>query len=53
MALPLLSPAVESSKAVKEKIQKVMTEFKVAMFCCGKRNPEELKNSHCIREIER
>jgi isopentenyl-diphosphate delta-isomerase len=53
MALPLLSPAMESSKAVKERIQKVITEFRVAMFCCGKKNPEELKTSHCIRETKR
>ncbi len=53
MALPLLAPAVESSGAVKEKIQNVITEFRVAMFCCGKKNLEELKTSHCIREIKR
>ncbi len=53
MALPLLAPAVESSGAVKGKIQNVITEFRVAMFCCDKRNLEELRASHCIREIKR
>lgn len=53
MALPLLAPAVESSGAVKEKIQNVISEFRVAMFCCGKKNLEELKTCHCIREIRR
>jgi isopentenyl-diphosphate delta-isomerase len=53
MALPLLAPAVESSGAVKEKIQNLIAEFRVAMFCCGKKNLEELKASGCIREIEK
>jgi isopentenyl-diphosphate delta-isomerase len=53
MALPLLSPAMESSRAVKERIQKVITEFRIAMFCCGKKNLEELKTGHCIRETRR
>ncbi len=53
MALPLLAPAVESPSAVKEKIRNVISEFRVAMFCCGKKNLEELKTSHCIREIKR
>lgn len=53
MALPLLAPAVESSGAVKEKIQNLISEFRVAMFCCGKINLEELKTCHCTREITR
>ncbi len=53
MALPLLAPAVESSGAVKEKIQNVIAELRVAMFCCGKKNLEELRTSRCIREIKR
>ena len=53
MALPLLAPAAESSGAVKEKIQNVIAEFRVAMFCCGKKNLEELRTSHCISKITR
>jgi isopentenyl-diphosphate delta-isomerase len=50
MALPLLAPAVESHEAVKKKIQGIIDEFKVAMFCCGKRNLEDLRKGDCIRK---
>jgi isopentenyl-diphosphate delta-isomerase len=53
MALPLLAPAVESSGAVKEKIQSLLSEFRVAMFCCGKKNLKELRAGDCIREVGR
>ena len=53
MALPLLAPAMESSGAVEAKIRNVISEFRVAMFCCGTKNLEELKTSHCITEIRR
>jgi isopentenyl-diphosphate delta-isomerase len=53
MALPLLAPATESAAAVKEKIQTVISEFRVAMFCSGKKNLEELRMSRCIEEIKR
>ncbi len=53
MALPLLAPAIESSEAVKEKIQNVLNEFRIAMFCSGKKNLEELQKGNCIKEIKR
>ncbi|MFB3883893.1 MAG: type 2 isopentenyl-diphosphate Delta-isomerase [Thermodesulfobacteriota bacterium] len=53
MALPLLAPAIESSGAVKEKIQNLLNEFRVAMFCSGKKNLKELRAGDCIREIGR
>jgi isopentenyl-diphosphate delta-isomerase len=53
MALPLLAPALESAEVVKEKIQTVINEFRVAMFCSGKKNLEELRISRCIEEIKR
>ena len=53
MALPLLAPAIESSEAVKEKIQNTLNEFRIAMFCSGKKNLEELRKGNCIKEIKR
>jgi isopentenyl-diphosphate delta-isomerase len=53
MALPLLAPALESAEVVKEKIQTVINEFRVAMFCSGKKNLEELRINRCIEEIKR
>ncbi len=49
MALPLLAPAVESHEAVKKKIQGIIDEFKAAMFCCGKRNLEDVRKGDCIK----
>ena len=51
MALPLLAPAMESSDAVKKKIESVIKELKVAMFCCGAINLEQLKKGLCIRKL--
>ncbi len=53
MALPLLAPAMHSAEAVKERIQRVITEFRVAMLCSGKKDVEELRTGHGIEEIRR
>ena len=48
MALPLVKPAMVSPSAVKNKIERIITEFKMAMFSCGARTVDQLKNGHCI-----
>jgi isopentenyl-diphosphate Delta-isomerase len=53
MALPLLGPALVSSDAVRGKIETVINEFRVALFCCGKKNLKELKDGPSIREIRK
>ncbi len=52
-ALPLLAPAMESEEAVKKKIEKIVHEFRRAMFCCCKGNPNDLKIGDCIQEVRR
>jgi len=49
MALPLLSPAMESSNAVKKKIDKVIEELKLSMFGCGTANLNQLKSRTVIQ----
>ncbi|MDY6972578.1 MAG: type 2 isopentenyl-diphosphate Delta-isomerase [Thermodesulfobacteriota bacterium] len=49
MALPLLAPAIDSSEAVKKKIEDMISELKIAMFGCGVTNLEQLKKGLCIR----
>jgi isopentenyl-diphosphate delta-isomerase len=51
MALPLLAPAMESHEAVKEKIQSLIDEFKTAMFCCAKKDLDDLRKGDCIKKI--
>lgn len=51
MALPLLAPAIESSEAVRRKIERTLNELKTAMFCCGTANLEQLKTGACIKKI--
>jgi len=53
MALPLLAPAMESHEAVKKKIQRVIHEFKIALFCCGKKGVDEFKQGSCVNEMKR
>ncbi|RLJ09456.1 MAG: type 2 isopentenyl-diphosphate Delta-isomerase [Candidatus Aenigmatarchaeota archaeon] len=43
MALPLLKPAMESSNAVKEKLETVIMELKTVMFLLGVKNLKELR----------
>jgi len=48
MAFSLLSPAVKSSYAVKKKIENVIEQLKITMFCCGLANLGQLKKGQCI-----
>jgi len=48
MALPLVEPAMKSASAVKNKIQRIVTEFKMAMFSCGARSVDQLKDQRRI-----
>ncbi|MFN8672070.1 MAG: type 2 isopentenyl-diphosphate Delta-isomerase [Candidatus Sericytochromatia bacterium] len=50
LALPLLQPAMESEKAVEEKLLQLIEELKIAMFCLGIKNISELKNNWSIFE---
>jgi len=52
VALPLLAPAMESHEVVKKRIEHVIEEFKMVMFCCGKRNLEELRKGDCIKRMD-
>ena len=49
LALPLLKPATESSDAVREKIQKIIDEFRTAMLLIGAGNIEELRKAKLVR----
>lgn len=49
LALPFLEPANHSKEAVEEKIDQLIRELKIAMFCSGVRNIEELKNIQLIQ----
>lgn len=51
MALPLVEPAMISPLAVKDKIARIITEFKMAMFSCGTRTVDQLKNGRLIGSI--
>ncbi len=51
MALPLVAPAMESVAAVKKKIERIITEFKMAMFSCGTVSIDQLKSERCIRPV--
>jgi len=51
MALPLLAPAMENAEAVSKKIEAILDEFRICMFCCGKRSLMELKEGNCLRKL--
>lgn len=48
MALPLLRPATESSGAVEEHLEKIISQLKDAMFLVGAENLRELKKVRAI-----
>lgn len=48
MALPLLKPATESSGAVKETLDEIIRELKLAMLLVGAKNIEELKTAKLV-----
>ena len=49
MALPLLSPAMESSNAVKTKIEGVIEDLKFAMFGCDIANLGQIKSRTIVK----
>jgi len=51
VALPLLLPAMDSSESVKNKIDSMIQDLKIAMFCCGKRTLPEFRNGNCIIKL--
>lgn len=48
LAQPFLGPAVESAEAVYEKIQQTLRELRIAMFCVGARNLDELRRIQLV-----
>ncbi len=48
LAQPFLSPAMESADKVYDKIQRVLQELRIAMFCVGARNLRELRNTPLV-----
>ncbi|MEQ8189384.1 MAG: type 2 isopentenyl-diphosphate Delta-isomerase [Candidatus Eremiobacterota bacterium] len=43
MALPFIKPATVSAQEVEEKLFEIIEQFKIAMFCAGAKNIQELK----------
>jgi isopentenyl-diphosphate delta-isomerase len=51
MALPLLSPALESTSSVEEVLVRIIEVLKIVMFCIGAANLDDLKNTkHLVRK---
>ena len=51
MALPLLSPALESASAVEDVLIRIMEVLKIAMFCIGAVDLNDLQNTkHLVRK---
>lgn len=50
IALPLLKPATISAEAVEEKLLQIIKELKIAMFCTGSKNLQELKAKKLIKK---
>jgi isopentenyl-diphosphate delta-isomerase len=51
MALPLLSPALESTSSVEEVLMQITEVLKIVMFCIGAANLNDLKNTkHLVRK---
>ncbi len=48
ISLPLLEPATKSHKKVKEKLEQIMEELKIAMFLLNARTVSELKNKDVV-----
>ncbi|HEY9016821.1 MAG TPA: hypothetical protein VIM91_00635, partial [Thiomicrospira sp.] len=51
LAAPFLTPAIESTQAVEQKIQQLKQEFQVAQFLLGAANIESLflNDAHLLR----
>ena len=48
LALPLLKPATKSSEAVKEKLEEMIRELRIAMLLVGAKNIEGLKKAKLV-----
>ncbi len=53
LAYPFLAAATESAERVAERIDRLVHELKIAMFCLGARNLTELRRAKIERKIER
>ena len=53
LAYPFLAAATESAERVAERIDRLVHELKIAMFCLGARNLTELRQTKIERKIER
>lgn len=51
LALPFLEPATQSATAVEKKLQSLISQLKIAMFCLGVRDIEELKKVELVFKI--
>ena len=51
LALPFLEPANHSKEAVEEKINQLIRELKIVMFCSGARSIEALKHT-CLLQLK-
>ena len=45
LALPLLSPALESTSSVEDALMQIIEVLRIAMFCIGAANLDDLKNT--------
>ena len=50
LALPLLSPALESTSSVEEVLVRIIEVLKIVMFCIGAANLDDLKGTkHLVK----
>jgi isopentenyl-diphosphate delta-isomerase len=51
IALPLLSPALESTSSVEDVLMQIIEVLRIAMFCIGAANLDDLKNTkHLVKK---
>lgn len=50
LATPLLKAADASWEAVRERLEEIIQELRIVMFCIGARNLHDLKETPCLRE---
>lgn len=53
LAQPFLAAATESADAVYARIQRVVRELEIAMFCCGARTPSDLRHVNLVARPKR
>jgi isopentenyl-diphosphate delta-isomerase len=52
MAAPFLEPATVGSSAVRAKLEELVTELRIAMFCVGITDVEQLRDTPLLRDTE-